>query len=316
MNLWIALITSLPTENATARMRAWRALKASGAAALRDGVYLIPDREDCRASLDAISSNIVGSGGSALLVGIQPPQGTDFEDLFDRSADYAALLSDIGSARADLSLESAAEALKQARKLSKAFASASDIDFFPGEARKQTEAALRELEASANQLLSPDEPHAIAGGIAQRALEDFKGKTWATRKRPWVDRLACAWLIRRFIDPKAKLLWLESPGDCPPKALGFDFDGAMFTHVGARVSFEVLTASFGLETPALSRLGALVHYLDVGGVQPAEAAGVESVLAGLRTGIEDDDQLMAAACAVFDGLLTNYHSADQKAKKT
>lgn len=319
MTQWIALITSLPTENATARMRTWRALKASGAAALRDGVYLMPDREYCRASLDAISSDITGSGGSALQVGMQPPQGTDFEDLFDRSVDYAALLADIGAARADLSLESAAETLKQARKLSKALASACDIDFFPGEARKQAEAALRELEASAKQLLSPDEPHAMAGAIEQRILKDFRGKTWATRKRPWVDRLACAWLIQRFIDPKARFLWLDSPADCPAKALGFDFDGATFSHVGARVSFEVLMASFGLESPALARLGALVHYLDVGGVQPAEAAGVESVLSGLSTGIEDDDQLLAAACAVFDGLLTNFQqggpAAGQPTKK-
>ena len=318
MNQWVALISSLPTGNATARMRAWRALKASGAAALRDGVYLMPDRDDCRATLDAISSDIVGSGGSALHVGMQPPQGTDFEDLFDRSADYAALLADIRAARADLSLESAAEALKHARKLSKVFDNASGIDFFPGEARKQTEAALRELESFANQLLSPNEPHALAGAIELRAIKNFQGKTWATRKRPWVDRLACAWLIRRFIDLEARFLWLDAPGDCPPQALGFDFDGAMFTHIGARVSFEVLMASFGIESPALLRMGGLVHYLDVGGVQPAEAAGVESVLAGLRFGIEDDIQLVAAASAVFDGLLTNYQqgcSADQKVKK-
>ncbi|MFC5520026.1 chromate resistance protein ChrB domain-containing protein [Polaromonas jejuensis] len=318
MNQWIALITSLPTETATARMRTWRALKASGAAAIRDGVYLMPERKECRSTLEAVASDIVSAGGSAMLVGMEPPKEGDFVSLFDRGSDYATLLADIGAARADLTLDSAAEALKQARKLSKAFAGVSDIDFFPGEARKQAEAALRELEAAANQFLSPDEPHALDAAIDRRHLKDFKGKTWATRKRPWVDRLASAWLIRRLIDPKAKFLWLESPADCPPKALGFDFDGASFTHVGARVTFEVLLASFGIETPALSRMGALVHYLDVGGVQPAEAAGVESILAGLRTGIEDDDQLMAAACAVFDGLLTNYQQGgptDQKAKK-
>ncbi|WP_394755816.1 chromate resistance protein ChrB domain-containing protein [Rhodoferax sp.] len=315
---WIALITSLPTENATARMRAWRALKASGSAALRDGVYLMPEREACRSTFQAISADIIGSGGTALLVGMLPPTGTDFEELFDRSAEYAALITDITTAKSELSLDSAGDVLKQARKLGKTFAGVSETDFFPGEARKQAEAALHELEATVNQLLSPDEPHAMPGNIQKRALNDFKSKTWATRKRPWVDRLACAWLIRRFIDPKAKFLWLESPADCPPKALGFDFDGAAFTHVGARVSFEVLVASFELETPALARMGALVHYLDAGGVQPIEAVGVESVLAGLRTGIEDDDRLMVAACAVFDGLLTNYQqcgSADQKAKK-
>lgn len=121
-----------------------------------------------------------------------------------------------------------------------------------------------------------------------------------------MDRLASAWLIRRFIDPKATLLWLASPGDCPPDALGFDFDGATFTHVGARVSFEVLLASFGLETAALQRFGALVHFLDVGGVQPPEAAGIESALAGLRDTITDDDPLLALAGNIFDGLLASF----------
>lgn len=306
MSQWIALITSLPTENATVRMRAWRALKASGSAALRDGVYLMPDRQDCRLTLESICADIVDSGGTAMLVGMTPPTETEFKTLFDRSAEYAALIADIAMAKSELSLDKAGDVLKQARKFGKVFAGISDADFFPGEARKQAEAAWRELEAAANQWLSPDEPHAMSCDIQRRDLKDFKGKTWATRKRPWVDRMACAWLIRRFIDPKAKFLWLESAADCPPKALGFDFDGATFTHVGARVSFEVLLASFALETPALARMGALVHFLDAGGVQPPEAGGIESVLAGLRETIDDDDQLLALASGVFDGLWATF----------
>ncbi|HYM47830.1 MAG TPA: chromate resistance protein ChrB domain-containing protein, partial [Burkholderiaceae bacterium] len=128
----------------------------------------------------------------------------------------------------------------------------------------------------------------------------------ATRRRPWVDRLACAWLIRRFIDRKARIVWLAKPKDCPAKAIGFDFDGATFSHVGARVTFEVMLASFGLEQPALRRIGAIVHYLDAGGVQPPESSGIESVLAGLRDAIADDDQLVKAAGTVFDGLLASF----------
>lgn len=69
----------------------------------------------------------------------------------------------------------------------------------------------------------------------------------------------CAWLIRRFIEQKPQLLWLESVNDCPADAIGFDFVGATFTHINGRVSLEVLLASFGVETPALNRMGALVH---------------------------------------------------------
>jgi hypothetical protein len=124
--------------------------------------------------------------------------------------------------------------------------------------------------------------------------------------------LATAWLIRRFIDPHASILWLKSPEDCPKDALGFDFDGASFSHIEAKVTFEVVAASFGLMEPALQRLGLLVHYLDVGGVQPPEAVGVEATLEGLSQTITDDDQLLALASAIFDGLLTSFQKPKDK----
>lgn len=309
MSQWITLITSLPTENATARMRTWRALKASGAAVLRDGVYLMPEREICRVTLEGLAVDVISTGGSALVMGVEQPKAMSFEDLFDRREDYAALLSDIGKARDGISLDNAPDALRQVRKLRKTFAGISDIDFFPGEARRQTEQAVQELEASASHLLFPDEPHAMDAAIAARKPSDYVGRVWATRKHPWVDRLASAWLIRRFIDPEARIAWLESPRDCPKNALGFDFDGATFSHIGARVSFEVLIASFGIESPALIRMGGLVHFLDVGGIQPPEAGGIESVLAGMRETITDDDQLLALASGVFDGLWATFEKA-------
>lgn len=123
---------------------------------------------------------------------------------------------------------------------------------------------------------------------------------------PWVDRLACAWLIRRFIDPEARFVWLQAPKDCPADALGFDFDGASFTHLNGKVTFEVLLDSFRLDHPGLTRLGALVHFLDVGGIQPSEASGLEQILWGLRNSIHDDDQLIATANGVFDALLAAF----------
>ncbi|WP_048983185.1 chromate resistance protein ChrB domain-containing protein, partial [Klebsiella pneumoniae] len=131
----------------------------------------------------------------------------------------------------------------------------------------------------------------------------FRGRLWATRRRPWVDRLASAWLIRRFIDDEARFLWLAAPETCPATAVGFDFDGAPFSHVGTLVTFEVLVRRFVLDAVIPDSLGRLIHFLDVGGVPTPEAAGVESILAGLRETITDDDQLLAAACSLFDGLL-------------
>lgn len=306
MNYWFSLIISLPTENANARMRAWRALKASGAAVLRDGVYLMPERDACRQLLDGVAAEVVAAGGMAYVMRMEEPAGADFRSLFDRSAEFAALVLEVGKAQATLDADNAHELLKQARKLRKAFTGLAEIDFFDSEAQKQANAALQALELALARTLSPDEPHAAVGSIAVLDRAAYVGKTWATRQRPWVDRLACAWLIRRYIDANATLLWLASPQDCPPDALGFDFDGATFSHVGAKVSFEVMLASFALDSPPLQRMGHLVHFLDVGGLQPPEASGIESVLAGLRDAIPDDDLLLQAASAVFDGLLQTF----------
>ncbi len=306
MKYWFSLIISLPTENANARMRAWRALKASGAAVLRDGVYLMPERETCRQVLDDVAAEVVAAGGMAYVMRSEEPVGADFTRLFDRSSEFSALVLEVSRVHASLVSDNANDLLKQARKLRKAFAGLVEIDFFRSEAQKQTEAALQELELALARILSPDEPHPATGAIVPLDIAAYVGKTWATRKRPWVDRLACAWLIRRYIDPNAKLLWLASPQDCPKKAIGFDFDGATFSHVGAKVSFEVMLTSFALESPALQRIGHLVHFLDVGGLQPPEASGIESVLAGMRDAITDDDLLLQAACSVFDGLLKTF----------
>lgn len=306
MNMWLSLIISLPTENANTRMRTWRALKASGAAVLRDGVYLMPEQDACRTVFDNVAREVSGSGGTSYVIRIEEPEGADFKAMFDRKEEFAVLLEDIRVTTAEVNEETASELAKKARKLRKAFAGIVEIDFFGSEAQKQTEAGMQALELALARILSPDEPHPVEADIARLDIKTFKGKTWATRHRPWVDRLASAWLIRTFIDTKAKFLWLESPKKCPKDAIGFDFDGATFSHIGAKVTFEVLLTSFGLDTPALQRIGHLVHFLDVGGLQPPEASGIESVLAGMRESIESDDRLLQAASAVFDGLFQNF----------
>jgi hypothetical protein len=308
---WLLLILSLPSENTAARMRVWRALKACGAAVLRDGVYLLPQSAEHQAALEGIADDLRQNDGTAHLLGTESVDA-HFPALFDRSTEFAALLGDIAEGRKRVSAEQPMESVKLARKLRKAFDQLAAIDFFPGEAQRQAREALEEFEAQASRLLSPDEPHPAERAIAPLDRANYQGRLWATRARPWVDRMASAWLIRRFIDPDARFLWLKSPADCPKKALGFDFDDATFTHVGARVTFETLLASFSLETPALVRLGVLVHSLDVGGVQPPEATGVERVLAGMREAIIDDDQLMQVSAGVFEGLLTAFQNAEDK----
>ncbi len=306
---YAALVLSMPSDNAAARQRVWRALKAAGAGILRDGVYVMPERDECRATLAEIASDVLNGGGVAHVVRIEEPAEGDFLSLFDRTEAYADLINDVGHVVRSLSPLRAQDALRAVRKLRKAFIGLTRIDYFPGEVHRQADDAVKDLELRCARLLSPDEPQGIGGTISRLDAADYQGRIWATRARPWVDRLASAWLIRRCIDVDSKFLWLASPCQCPPNALGFDFDGAAFSHIDGKVTFEVLAESFAITDAAIRRIGQLVHFLDVGGAPAAEAVGVESILAGLRETIDDDDRLLEIASTIFDSLLTTFRSA-------
>jgi hypothetical protein len=236
-----------------------------------------------------------------------PDDAVAYPALFDRSADYAALAAGWKEAAAGLSTLGAAELTRLQKKLKREFDALQAIDFFPGDASLEAQAEWDDLNQRVVRALSPDEPREIDCDLPRLDPNDYRGRLWATRRRPWVDRVASAWLIRRFIDPDARFQWLARPSDCPRKALGFDFDGATFTHVGERVTFETLLASFGLEEDAaLMRLGAMVHSLDVGGEPVAEGSGFEAMLSGARERVADDDALLAEIGAVLDSLYIHF----------
>jgi hypothetical protein len=290
-------------------MRVWRALKAAGAAVLRDGVYLLPASAGTRNVLEGQAQAVRVAGGSAQVLRIEAgrEQEREFHALFDRGGDYAQLLDRIQSLQVQLRRRRLPETSRRVQALRRELETLRVTDYFPGPAAEQLQEAMHELELSAQSLSSPGEPHGRAGVIEKRTPAQYRGRTWATRARPWVDRLASAWLIRRFIDPKAKILWLKDIKRCPKSALGFDFDGATFSHVGARVTFEHLLASFGLEQDAaLMRVGRMVHCLDVGGASVPEAQGLAAILAGARARLADDDALLAESMKIFDNLHTAY----------
>jgi hypothetical protein len=309
-SLWSLLVLTLPTENATVRMRIYRALKAKGCGVLRDGVYLLPHSSANETVLRELAAAIVDSGGTSHLLctpSIDASQEAEFKSLFDRSSDFDAFIRSLAHARKTISGQSVAETTRLLRRLRKDYESILTIDYFPTEATTRADVAWQDFVALVDTVLSPGEPQPIERTIARLLREDYRGRVWATRQRIWIDRVASAWLIRRFIDQDAQFLWLSSPEACPSGALGFDFEGAAFTHVGERVTFEVLLASFGFEDDsALLRLGQLVHALDVGGPAPPEAVGFEAVMAGTRDCVENDDQLLEQMSPVLDALYTHF----------
>jgi hypothetical protein len=299
------LFLTLPTQPNAVRLRVWRALKALGCGSIRDGTYLLPQQQ---ANLfEPLAEEVRAHGGEASVMQLAPvdaSQADEMRALFDRCEAYAQWRTEADTLLKDLAALGEADARRRLRGVADALLAVNRIDYFPGAAAEQADAHLRALRHSVDAVFSQGEPSArTAHGIARLDLRKHQGKRWATRARPWVDRLACAWLIRRFIDPLAQFVWLADPLKPPRGALGFDYDGARFTHTGSLVTFEVLGASFGLDSdPRLQRIARAVHYLDVGGIPAPEAAGLEAVLAGLRTLHADDDALCAAAASVFDAL--------------
>ena len=306
--MWNVLFLTLPTQPSAVRLRMWRALKSLGCGALRDGAYVLPVAH--AALFDPLVSEVRSHGGQASVLELSTSdeaQRAEVLALFDRAEAYSQWRAEAQSLAAALPALEETEARRRWRSTSEALQTLRRIDYYPGAAAEQAQAELDTLRQALDARFSRGEPVAQAAhGIPRLDPRKFQGKRWATRARPWVDRLACAWLIRRFIDPEARFVWLANPAGATPTprgALGFDYDGARFTHVGSRVSFEVLAASFGLDAdPRLQRIARAVHFLDIGGIPVPEAAGLEAVLSGLREVHADDDQLNGAAATVFDAL--------------
>ena len=303
METFNTLVLSLPTRNSTLRMRLWRSLKESGCGVLRDGVYVLPAAAD-GSTLARLESEIRAHGGFALTAELTPKtpaQLADVRKLFDRSAEYGELAGRIAVTKASLPRLGSRRGQTAVQRLERAMEKLARIDFFAGEAKTQAAAALVEIKAAYRAMYAGGEPRSSRRGMRLVDAARYQKRVWATRKAPWVDRLASAWLIKRFIDRDAKFAWIARPSECPKGAVGFDFDGAEFTHVKNRVTFEVLLAAFGLDKdPALGVIGAAVHFLDVGGIPAPDAKGLETMLKGARDKARSDDGLLSEAMRTLD----------------
>ena len=303
METFTTLVLSLPTRNSTLRMRLWRELKDSGCGALRDGVYVLPAAAD-PAALAKMESDIRSHGGFAMTAELKPrtaAQLADVRKLFDRSAEYGALVERIGAAGTALPRLGARRGQTLVRRLERSMEKLTQIDFFAGEAKVQAAEALKALKARYQEMYAGGEPRSSKRGLRALDPKRYQRRVWATRAAPWVDRLASAWLIKRFIDREARFVWIARPSECPKSALGYDYDGADFTHVKNRVTFEVLASSFRLDKdPALAAIGAAVHFLDIGGIPVPDAKGLETMLKGAREKARGDDALLAEAMRVLD----------------
>jgi len=302
---WLVLVASLPTEDPAARMRMLRTLESLGAAVMREGAYLLPDSADNRRALDALAEYATKSGGVVHVLQVSASsaaQGDAFRSLFDRSARYEDLIKTVESLRVGFGQTDPSAISRVLHKQRRELESIAALDFFPTQTRSRAQEALSGLEAEVKKLLFPTQSRAPLG-----PNETLLRRTWATRKPLWADRLACAWLIRRFIDPEATMVWLDKAETPPAEAVSFAFDGAHFANSETRVSYEEMLVSLDLaKNPALTKIGSIVHFLEVRGTPVPEAAGVQTLLQGALRRSPREAELLAEAEKTFDLLYDAY----------
>lgn len=305
---WLLTITQLPVEDPSSRMRVLRTLESLGAAVMREGVYVLPDTPPNRQSLETLADYIAKVSGSASVMqvnAVSSAQHEAFMRLFDRSQRYENLIKTVESLRIGFGHSDPSAISRVVHKQRREFEAIAALDFFPNAARSRAEAALAEAEAEVRKLLFP-----ANGQAALAPGEALLGRTWVTRKPLWADRLACAWLIRRFVDPEATLTWLEKTEQLPADAIAFGFEGAHFANTETRVTYEEMLARLDLaKNPALARIGNIVHFLEIRGTPVPEAAGVQTLLQGAQRRSNSEGELVAEAEKTFDLLYEAYYQA-------
>ena len=302
---WLLCVASMPADDPASRMRVLRTLESLGTTVLREGVYLLPETEANRRSLETLAEYIGKSHGAAHVVCVSatsPAQHQAFVRLFDRSARYEDLIKTVESLSIGYGHSDPSAIARVLHKQRREFEAIAALDFFPTPARERAQAALAKADAAVRQLLFPAGPQAGLG-----AGEKLLGRTWATRKPLWADRLACAWLIRRFVDPEATLMWLDKSETAPPEAIGFGFEGAHFTNSEDRVTYEQMLARLKLgDNPALAKIGSIVHFLEIRGATVPEAAGVQTLLQGALRRSPKETDLLGEVEKTFDLLYEAY----------
>jgi hypothetical protein len=307
---WLLLIHQLPPQPAYLRVKIWRRLQAMGSVAVKGAVYALPQGDQTQEDFRWLVREIVGSGGEASLCEARFVDGLSDQQvraLFDaaRDADYAMIRKEAGALADVLAAqpERRAESSKQVARLRRQLTQIAGLDFFGASGRAAAEAVVSGLEAR----LAEAEPDVAAedGMSSGEGLRGLHGRTWVTREGVHVDRIASAWLIRRFIDPAARFEFVPSEaGARRPGAIRFDMYEAEFTHAGDRCTFEVLLERAALDDPALEAIGEMVHDVDLkdGKFGREETAGIAGLIDGIVLAHPDDEQRIERGAAMLDDL--------------
>lgn len=298
---WLMLTLSLPAKKASQRVEVWRLLQRYGAVALGNSGYLLPNLAANRERFQWLSSTIRSHKGEASVVEVRAIDNLSKAQLAERfnearARDYRALIKEIETIPGG---PGNPRHMAQLGRVRSRFQEIVAIDFFGSPFQRRVGELIARVEGGGA-------PGAHAPEAGQSKRKDYRGKAWATRPRPGIDRSACAWLIRRFIDAKARFLFAED-GKAPPNAVPFDMYQGGFGHRGEDCSFETLRKEFGIRDHGVRVVGEMVHDadLDDGKYGRKEAFGIDEVLKGWARKGMPDKEILERGMEMIEGL---YHS--------
>jgi len=309
---WLLLIHQIPPKPDYFRVKIWRRLQRLGAVAIKNSVYVLPKNEQTQEDFQWVLGEIVQGGGEATLCEARFVDGlsdNEVEGLFQtaRGADYdeiaveARRLAEISAPKSKTKDDRSAQIEPDLAKLKRRLAEIVAIDFFGGRGREVVDGLISGIEARIHESRSGTRRMRSAA----LPVAELKDKTWVTRKGIYVDRIASAWFVRRFVDSGALFKFVPAKGYKPLSGeVRFDMFEAEFTHEGDRCTLEILIDRTGINDPALVRIAEVVHDIDLKDSKfgRQETAGIEQVIAGIAMAHKDDETRLARGAAVFDDL--------------
>jgi hypothetical protein len=295
---WLLLLARLPATHKAERVAIWRKLKKSGAIQIQTSTYVLPDEPARYESFQWLTQEIRSVGGDATLVRAREIEGLPNEKLIElfnaaRAKEYASLrelLRPSNRGRKNPAKKLRVATLDRVRKQFREFR---QTDFFNSPRAQDLEVLLHKVEGT----------HRAETAYPKVMPRDYRGKTWVTRPRPEIDRVGSAWLIRKFIDPKAKFIFARKvPANS--RAISFDMLDAEFSHQGEDCTFETLLKSFRIKDQVVRKSREMVHDADLDDdkFQRTECIGIDRVLKGWAREEISDQEILRRGFQCFDAL--------------